>query len=784
MIKHINFDWLFKPDEVIDAIQKPMEDAVCIAIPHTHQFLPFQYANEHDYQFISTYQKMIPYDVVWKNKYVTLHFEGVAHEAKVYLNGHFLGIHQGGYTPFSFDITPHLIKDKDQIITVFVNANESLNIPPFGHVIDYLTFGGIYREVYLQVRDRMHIEDVFVYGKDLLDNPKVYAQLKLSTKMPCEIEVDVSYQNHHVINYQFEIDSIEQTLIFQIPELHLWNLDNPHIYQLKFKLLIDKKTIDSYIVKTGFRDAIFKPDGFYLNGEKIKLIGLNRHQDYPYVGYAMPKSAQYHDAYLLKYDLNCHIVRTSHYPQSKHFINACDDIGLLVFEEIPGWQYIGDSSWKDLAKKHVKEMVLRDRNHPSIILWGVRINESGDDDIFYQETNHIAHELDDTRQTAGVRFITHSSILEDVFTLNDFIHEGHNIPLRKLKDVSLKLNIPYLVTEHTGHMFPTKSFDHEQKRLDHAKRHLNVINHMFQDSEISGVIGWCMHDYYTHIDFGSGDKICYHGVLDMFRNPKIAAYPYQSNQKDIPYLEISTNFNIGDYPKGFIDDVLIFSNCDQISVYRNDEFLGNLSKDMNYPHLPFPPFKMDWFGDILITKEGFSQELSDIIKRIYRDVVTYGEDKLPYETKQLLTHPDIVKTAYQMYGKYVANWGTKHVTYTFKGYMNEQQVIEIKRGNDYQQEFLVYADSQELMIGDTYDVTRITIEAINENGMRLPYSSEVFKIETDDLLEIIGPSNISLIGGIRSFWVKTKQKTGTSYLTISHDRYTEVIPIQIKEENE
>jgi beta-galactosidase len=205
---------------------------------------------------------------------------------------------------------------------------------------------------------------------------------------------------------------------------------------------------------------------------------------------------------------------------------------------------------------------------------------------------------------------------------------------------------------------------------------------------------------------------------------------------------------------------------------------------MNYHHLPFPPFKMDWFGDILITKEGFSQELSDLIKRIYRDVVIYGEEKLPHETKQLIKDPHILKTTYQMYGKYVANWGTQHVTYTFKGFINKQQVIEIKRGNDYLQEFLVYADSQELLIGDTYDVTRITIEAINENGMRLPYSSEVFEIETDDLLEIIGSSHISLIGGARSFWVKTKQKTGTSYLTISHDRYTEVIPIQIKEENE
>ena len=152
--------------------------------------------------------------------------------------------------------------------------------------------------------------------------------------------------------------------------------------------------VDAVNTRFGFREAVFKEDGFYLNGKKMKLRGLNRHQSYPYVGYAMPKSMQKLDTDLIKEELGLNAVRTSHYPQSHHFMDRCDELGLLVFTEIPGWQHIGDESWQEQAKKNTQEMVLQYRNHPSVILWGVRINESMDNDDLYKETNRIAHELD------------------------------------------------------------------------------------------------------------------------------------------------------------------------------------------------------------------------------------------------------------------------------------------------------------------------------------------------------------------------------------------------------
>ena len=191
------------------------------------------------------------------------------------------------------------------------------------------------------------------------------------------------------------------------PSAKPWNLDSPTRYICRVSLLDDEGTVlDVMEDKFGFRTAEFRTNEFLLNGRKVFLRGLNRHQCYPYIGYAATESLQREDARILKEELGCVIVRTSHYPQSQYFIDECDRLGLLVFTEIPGWQHIGDDNWKEQVVENTKEMVLQYRNHPSIILWGVRINESADDDEFYSRTNALAHKLDPTRQTGGVRCIS------------------------------------------------------------------------------------------------------------------------------------------------------------------------------------------------------------------------------------------------------------------------------------------------------------------------------------------------------------------------------------------
>ena len=307
------------------------------------------------------------------------------------------------------------------------------------------------------------------------------------------------------------------------------------------------------------------------------FLGLDRHQSFPYSGYGLGRAAQEKDAEILKHELRVNIVRTSHYPQSPWFLDHCDRIGLLVLEEIPGWQHIGGAKWKAESVENVRRMVTRDWNHPSIITWGVRINESRDDHDFYAATNAMAHSLDTTRPTCGVRNFPESEFLEDIYTMNDFIDGDYKelggnrpkVPLRTPREVTgLDRDVPYLVTEFGGHTYPTKTYDQEQRQAQHVTRYLDVINAAYGNDNIAGSIGWCAFDYNTHMDFGSGDRICHHGVMDMFREPKFASYVYtsQSDPNAGAVLEPVTFWARGERNVGGVLPLIILTNCDEVRI--------------------------------------------------------------------------------------------------------------------------------------------------------------------------------------------------------------------------
>lgn len=312
-----------------------------------------------------------------------------------------------------------------------MDSSERVDIPPFGGRVDFLTFGGIYREVALRAVPEVFIADLFARPANVLEDPRVEVSCALDRGAPLEgrfeLEVELRDGGQVLASSREEVVSdgeggplsVELSLD-GLGGVELWDIESPKLYETVARLCRDGERVDEHAVRTGFREARFTPEGFFLNGRRLELSGLNRHQTYPYVGPAMPARVQRRDALILKEELKCNIVRTSHYPQSRHFLDCCDEIGLLVFEEIPGWQHIGDEPWKGLACRNVEEMVLRDRNRPSVILWGVRINESADDHDFYTRTNAIAHALDGSRQTGGVRNFFDSELLEDVFTINDF----------------------------------------------------------------------------------------------------------------------------------------------------------------------------------------------------------------------------------------------------------------------------------------------------------------------------------------------------------------------------
>jgi len=225
-------------------------------------------------------------------------------------------------------------------------------------------------------------------------------------------------------------------------------------------------------------------------------------------------------------------------------------------------------------------MIQRDWNHASIVIWWVRINESPDSHDFYTRTNALAHVLDTTRPTGGVRYISESELLEDVYTMNDFIlgneENGGNrprTPLRpQLEVTGLDRVVRCMITEFGGHMYPTKNHDQEQRHGEHVTRHLEVLNAMYGDPQIAGAIGWCAFDYNTHKDFGSGDRICHHGVMDMFREPKFAAYAYasQGDPAGGVVLKPVTFWARGERNIGGALPLIVLTNCEEIELRYGD----------------------------------------------------------------------------------------------------------------------------------------------------------------------------------------------------------------------
>jgi beta-galactosidase len=414
----------------------------------------------------------------------------------------------------------------------------------------------------------------------------------------------------------------------------------------------------------------------------------------------MPARVQRRDAQILRNNLKCNIVRTSHYPQSRHFLDACDELGLLVLEEIPGWQHIGDDTWKELSVDNVRRMIRRDWNHPSIILWGVRINESRDDHEFYTRTNAMAHQLDPTRQTGGIRNFFQSELLEDVFTINDF-----GFPL---KDPNHPF---YLNTEFIGHTFPTKTADNTERLTEHTLRHARVHNQLASSAQYAGGIGWCAFDYNTHFDFGSGDRICYHGVSDIFREPKPAAgfYKSQCDPEEEIVLEPTFRWARGDESIGF-STAVICSNCDHLKIYVGDKLLTEADPDRTeFANLPHPPF--------VIHMQPFRFSWADL---------------------------------------------------RIEGYIQGRQVIaKSYSGKGIDQDFRVSVDDSQL-IADGADSTRIVFRVTDEFGAIRSLANDPIVFDVQGPAELIGPNPFSLVGGTGAVWLRAKEQAGKVRLTATH----------------
>ena len=742
-----------------DTFAKGEGSAEPVRLPHTPVELPLHYSDSNAYQMICGYRRRLSIGPELEGKRLFLRFDGAGHIATVYLNGAELVTHRCGYTAFRLEITDALRYGGENLLSVRLDTTENPQVPPFGFVIDYLTYGGLYREVWLDIREQEMIRDVIITTPNLTT-----AHVELAVDWECMVEI-LSEQGE-CLAAQVVSDSAD----ISVPDAKPWSDSSPVLYTCRV-------TCSSDVMETtfGFRTAEFRADGFYLNGKKTFLRGLNRHQCYPYVGYAAPEHLQREDARILKEELGCNAVRTSHYPQSHHFIDECDRLGLLVFTEIPGWKHIGDDNWRAQACENVREMVTQYRNHPSIILWGVRINESMDDDDFYRRTNAIAHELDPSRATSGVRYIQKSHLLEDVYAYNDFSHTGTNAGAKAKKSVTPDTSKGYLISEHNGHMFPTKSFDPWQKRQEHALRHARVLSAAAASGEQAGCFGWCMFDYATHKDFGSGDRICYHGVMDAFRNPKLAAAVYASQQEETPVLEVGSPMDIGDYPAGNIGDVYVFTNADEVALYKNGNFVSKLCYD-DWKGLPHGPLRMDdTIGCLLETHEGFPKKKADLLRRCLLSAGKHGLPGMPLMDKLRMAYAMVrykmtLDDGVALYGKYVGNWGGEATVWRFDAIEGGKVVASVTRCPSAALHLEVKASRTGLIEGHTYDMAAVRICILDEYGNVAPYAQLPVKLTIDGPAELVGPDVVTAEGGMCGTYIRTIGTTGTATLTVSADQ--------------
>ena len=740
-----------------------------VRIPHTVKELPLNYLNEQDYQMVSGYLHPLTVPAEWAGKRVLLHFGAAAHEATVYCNGQEILRHCCGYTAFTAELTDFLNFGGENMICVRLDSRESLDQPPFGNVIDYLTYGGIYRAVTLEVTELSRISDVFIRAKHT-----GYTGIQVTVENPGELRLvgELLEPDGKVLG-RLDGRACHRDYKIVVNKPPVWSLEQPRLCTFAVRLVDGDTVLDERTVRFGFRTINFNKYGFFLNGKHIKLRGLNRHQCWPYMGYAVPDRAQALDADILKFELGCNVVRTSHYPQSHAFISRCDEIGLLVFTEIPGWQHIGGEDWKDQAVENVRDMVTEYRNHPSIFIWGVRINESADDDELYIRTNDMAHRLDPSRPTGGVRNFRKSHLLEDVYTYNDFYHNGTNPGCEPKKAITPDMNKGHMITEYNGHMFPTKSFDWEGKRLEHALRHCRVLDTVRKYPDIAGSTGWCMFDYNTHQDFGSGDRICYHGVMDMFRNPKLAAYAYAAEGCEKPVLAVSSSMDIGEHPGGSIPELYAFTNADSVELYKNDAFITEFRGSREYPHMLHGPICIDdRIGTLLERNEGFDPKTAAGIAECLNAVAKYGFAGLPKKymvklgalmLKTRMTYEDGVR----LYGKYIAGWGDKSTTWRFVAKRNGETVAELRKEAVQSVSLRVQTDTTTLRENGTWDMATLRFQAVDQNGNVLPYCNRVVSILVEGVLELAGADRIALSGGMAGAYLKTTGVPGTTAVTLT-----------------
>jgi beta-galactosidase len=623
--RRIVFDgsWLFGP--LVQGGTTPGFDdskMAKVTLPHTVTPLSWREWDPVSWESVWLYRKHFDAPTGSRGMRVFVDFAGALTWSRLTLNGHRLPGSVGGYLPFSAELTARL-QPHGNVLAVVLDSRFQVDVPPDRRApnasssVDFWQPGGVYRDVQLRVVPQVFIADMFAKPIHVLNSRRRSVEIEFSLdaahvpKGAVTIRFDLWDRSRRLASTTVPVVVIAgrvggRARLDRVGSVVLWDIENPKLYDVVATLFIDGKAIHDYRTRIGFREAHFAKDGFFLNGRRVKLFGVNRHQFFPFAGGALPGRVQRRDAQILRQELNCNFVRSSHCPQAEEFYEACDELGMLVWEEIPGWGYFGDTTWQAAAQRDLVKMIVRDRNHPSIVVWGVMPNESGNHPRQYEAWNTLAHSLDDSRPTGGddSDFGSAASGFEfDVYSHHDYSHhtgpDGRQVPnLRPPSDPASK---PYLVCEAVGTLSgPARYYrrtDPQWVQQGQATAHARVHEIAHSDNRYCGLAAWSGYDY----ESGTGNQyqgVKYTGVVDVFRVPKpgAAIYRAQVNPKVRPVIASAFYWDFGaTSPINQLGPAMICSNLDRLEVYVAGRHFSTARPDTTeYGHLPHPPSFVDF----------------------------------------------------------------------------------------------------------------------------------------------------------------------------------------------
>lgn len=631
-VYNMNTDWAFYRGDVKRGECMDVNDVnwMPATLPHVMQLEKKHCGGDGIYDGIGWYRRYFSMPKGCEGKRVALSFEGVMNACDVYVNGGKVITHHGGYIGFTTDISDKVKTDGEtNLLAVRVSAEYDSITPPGKPQsrLDFYYYSGIYRDVKMIVSDRLHITDeleanTVAGGGVFVTYPKVNRG-EASVQVRTQVANDDNVSRQGILLTQLKdkqgklVASDErefnlqgcgkQTLeqIFTVKNPDLWHPYHPDLYTLESRVLCGRKIVDNRTSKIGIRTIQHTTEkGFLINGEHIYLVGANRHQAYPYVGDAVSNSVQEREVIEMKRG-GYTAVRAAHYPQDLAFLAACDKYGLLVVECIPGWQYFSEMPiFSNRLEQVVREMVRRDRNHPSVILWETALNETQyplgvvkriydavhqeyPGDQFYTAGDYFSHE--ETKPYYDVFYKQVGRFPKDGSVLSNYLED--------------QIAIKPLYTREWGDGVGEKPrvslTESEQELMLQCRSRYCQLNG-------DGYFDWCMldanprmggHFVWSYNDYNRGaeEQTMYSGVVDVNRAPKFSYYMMQSMRpKNIsqpglykgPMIFIASYNSSAEYPSA-TTDITVFSNCDIVRLYRNGHLIGVQTREERAGKYPF-----------------------------------------------------------------------------------------------------------------------------------------------------------------------------------------------------